>query len=106
MGAALAGAGPREFRTLSDFAGAIGLCFQITEDILDVTGDKKKLGKSGSNARNAKLTYASLYGVEASRVKAAGLMALARKKLEALPCPPARVKVLADLAGFVYGREK
>ena len=106
MGAALAGAGTRDFRTLSDFAGAIGLCFQITDDILDVVGDKKKLGKSGSDARNAKLTYASLYGVEASKAKAAGLMALARKKLEALPCPPARVKVLADIAGFVYGREK
>jgi geranylgeranyl diphosphate synthase type II len=106
MGAALAGAGPRDFRTLSDFAAAIGLCFQITDDILDVTGDKKKLGKSGSDARNAKLTYASLYGIGPSKVKAAELMALARKKLKALPCPPARVRVLADLAGFVYGREK
>ena len=106
MGAALAGAGPRDHRTLSDFAGAIGLCFQITDDILDVTGDKKKLGKSGSDARNGKLTYASLYGVEASKVKAAALITLARKKLSALPCPPARVKVLEDIADFVYGREK
>lgn len=106
MGAALAGAGRKEFKALSDFAGAIGLCFQITDDILDVTGDKKKLGKSGSDARNAKLTYASLYGVEASRVKAEELIALARKKLSALPCPAARVKVLAEIADFVYSRDK
>lgn len=106
MGAALAGAGRKDFKTLSEFAGAIGLCFQITDDVLDVVGDKKKLGKSGSDARNAKLTYASLYGVEPSRVKAAELIALARKKLGRLSCPAGRVKVLADIAGFVYSREK
>ncbi|OGS07230.1 MAG: hypothetical protein A2270_11320 [Elusimicrobia bacterium RIFOXYA12_FULL_51_18] len=106
MGAALAGAGARDFKALSDFAGAMGLCFQITDDILDVVGDKKKLGKSGSDVRNAKLTYASLYGVGPSKAKAAALIALARKKLADLPCPPARVKILADIAGFVYRREK
>ncbi len=106
MGAALAGAGRKDLNTLSAFGGAIGLCFQITDDVLDVTGDKKKLGKSGSDARNDKLTYASLYGVESSRVKAAELIALARKKLGGLPCPAKRVKVLADIADFVYSREK
>lgn len=106
MGAALAGAGRKDFKALSEFAGAIGLCFQITDDVLDVTGDKAKLGKSGSDARNAKLTYASLYGVEPSRAKAAALIALARKKLGGLRCPAGRVKALADIAGFVYSREK
>ena len=106
MGAALAGAGRKDFKTLSDFAGAIGLCFQITDDVLDIVGDKKKLGKSGSDARNAKLTYASLYGVDLSKVKAAELIALARKKLSSLPFPSDRVRVLADIAGFVYSREK
>ena len=106
IGAALAGAGRKDFKTLSDFGGATGLCFQITDDVLDVVGDKKKLGKNGSDARNAKLTYASLYGVEPSRVKAAELLALARKKLAGLSCPASRVKVLADIAGFVYHREK
>jgi len=106
MGAVLAGASRKDFKALSEFAGAIGLCFQIADDVLDVVGDKKKLGKSGSDARNSKLTYASLYGVETSRAKAARLIALARKKLGALSCPAERVKVLADIAGFVYSREK
>ena len=106
MGAALAGAGRKDFKVLSDFAGAIGLCFQITDDILDVVGDKKKLGKSGSDARNSKLTYVSLYGVAPSKLKAAGLIALARKRLSRLSRPAARVKVLADIADFVYNREK
>ena len=106
MGAALAGAGPEDRKALSDFAGAIGLCFQITDDVLDVVGDKKKLGKNGSDARNVKLTYASLYGIEPSKAKAAKLLALARKKLGALSCPAARVKVLSDIADFVYSREK
>ncbi len=106
MGAALACAGPEDFKTLSDFAGAIGLCFQITDDVLDVVGDKKKLGKNGSDARNVKLTYASLYGIELSKVKAAELIASARKKLSRLSCPPERVKVLSDIADFVYKREK
>ncbi len=106
MGAALAGAGPRSTKILSDFAGAIGLCFQITDDILDVVGDKKKLGKSGSDARNAKLTYVSLYGVDASRAKAAALLALARKKLASLPFPAARLETLAGIADYVCGRDK
>jgi len=106
MGAALAGAGRKDRRTLSEFAGAMGLCFQIADDVLDVVGDKKKLGKSGSDARNAKLTYVSLYGIEASKAKAASLMALARRKLKALPCPAGRLKVLAEIADYVYSREK
>ncbi|MBU2572881.1 MAG: polyprenyl synthetase family protein [Elusimicrobia bacterium] len=106
MGAALAGANRRDFKTLSGFAGTIGLCFQITDDILDVAGDKKKLGKSGSDAKNAKLTYASLYGVERSRAAAAGLLKRAHKKLEALPYPAPKVKVLADIADYVCNRER
>jgi geranylgeranyl diphosphate synthase type II len=105
MGAALAGAGRGDFKKLSEFAGAIGLCFQITDDVLDVAGDKKKLGKNGSDIRNGKLTYASLYGVEASKAKAAGLIALARKKLGGLHYPAGRVKVLSDIAGLMYLRE-
>jgi geranylgeranyl diphosphate synthase type II len=106
MGAALGGAKPSDFKTLSDFARTIGLCFRIIDDVLDVVGDKRKLGKSGSDARNAKLTYASLYGIERSKKRAAALLALACKKLKALPYPPGRLKVLADIAGFVYSRER
>lgn len=106
MGAALGGADRRAFATLSEFAALSGVCFQIADDILDVTGDKKKLGKSGSDARNAKLTYVSLYGLERSRAAAAALMKRALKKLAELPGPAAKIKVLADLARYVYSRDK
>ena len=106
MGAVLAGADRRCQRTLSDFACAMGLCFQITDDILDVVGDKKKLGKSGSDARNEKLTYVSLYGLDASRRKAADLLALAHKKLASLPFPAPRLAALAGIADFVCRRDR
>jgi len=106
MGAVLAGAGAGDRKALVEFAAAAGLCFQITDDILDVVGDKKKLGKSGSDERNAKLTYASLYGVGPSRAKAAALLARAREKLRALSVPPERLEALEGIAAFVYGREK
>ncbi|MCM2268194.1 MAG: polyprenyl synthetase family protein [Elusimicrobiales bacterium] len=105
MGAALAGAPARDLAALSAFGRDIGLCFQVADDVLDVVGDKKKLGKSGSDARNRKLTYASLFGVEEARRRAEGLM---RRALPAL----ARVRgaarpkaVLAEIAGFVYRRD-
>ena len=105
MGAALAGAPEKDFRALSAFGRDIGLCFQVADDILDVVGDKKKLGKSGSDARNKKLTYASLLGVPEARARAEALM---RKALPAL----ARARgaagpkaALAGIAEFVYRRE-
>ena len=42
-----------------------GLAFQITDDILDITGDKDKLGKPvGSDTKNQKITYPAIYGLE------------------------------------------
>lgn len=52
---------------ISEFGSKIGLCFQITDDILDVIGDKEKLGKSGSDLKNKKLTFVSLYGIEKAK---------------------------------------
>ncbi|KAF0125753.1 MAG: geranylgeranyl pyrophosphate synthase [Elusimicrobia bacterium] len=81
MGAALAGASGREYRALSGFGLKLGLVFQAADDILDVVGDKRKLGKSGSDARNKKLTYTSLYGVEGARRRLRSLAAQAKSKL-------------------------
>jgi geranylgeranyl diphosphate synthase type II len=81
MGAALAGAAARESRALSEFGLKLGLVFQAADDILDVVGDKRKLGKSGSDARNGKLTYASLYGVEGARRRLRSLVGQAKSKL-------------------------
>ncbi|WP_424245025.1 geranylgeranyl diphosphate synthase type II [Elusimicrobium posterum] len=66
-GAILAGAEGKDLENMRKYGSAIGLAFQIVDDILDVTVSEKKLGKSGSDATNGKLTFVSLYGLEQSR---------------------------------------
>ena len=105
MGAALAGAPERDFRALSAFGRDIGLCFQVADDILDVVGDKKKLGKSGSDARNNKLTYASLLGVEEAKRRAEALLHRALPGLARVRGAAQPKAALAALAEFVYRRE-
>lgn len=66
-GAHLAGASDIQLRALTRFADLLGLAFQITDDILDVEGTEEELGKPiGSDSRNQKSTYVSLYGIEAA----------------------------------------
>ena len=105
MGAALAGAPRKDFKALSAFAFKAGLCFQIADDILDITGDKKKLGKNGSDLKNKKLTYVSLFGLEGARKKAASLMTGAKQELRRLSGPAEKIKILSDIAEFFYRRE-
>lgn len=57
------------------FAGELGVLFQIVDDILDVIGNDKRLGKThGSDERHGKLTYVSLFGLEQARSLAAESM--------------------------------
>ena len=68
IGAILAGASPAEQAMVEESAHALGMAFQIQDDILDITGDSKVMGKSaGSDKRNEKMTYATLVGLETSR---------------------------------------
>lgn len=102
-GAMLAGAGRRELDALDRFAEQFGLAFQIVDDILDVTGDEAALGKPvGSDARQRKLTYPGLYGLERSRKLAQERI---DEAIEALgPFGPAGSR-LAELARFVVDRQ-
>ena len=60
-GAILAGASEKELAALTQYAEAFGLAFQITDDILDVTGSEAEIGKPvGSDKRNEKSTYVTL----------------------------------------------
>ena len=68
IGGILAGASDTEIRSLEKAAYEIGIAFQIQDDILDVTGNEKILGKPiGSDEKNHKLTYVSLNGLEKSK---------------------------------------
>ena len=102
-GAILAGASPAQRRALRAYGRAIGLSFQVADDILDVVGDKKKLGKKGSDAANQKLTYVSLYGLERARAEAA---ALTRRAHRALRPFGRKAAVLHELADYIVTRDR
>ncbi|HIY33957.1 MAG TPA: polyprenyl synthetase family protein [Candidatus Eubacterium faecigallinarum] len=64
LGCISAGADSSQMAAASKFAYSLGIAFQIQDDILDITGDEKKLGKPvGSDATNSKKTYATIAGL-------------------------------------------
>lgn len=85
------------------YARAIGLAFQIHDDILDVTGDTVTLGKtSGADAARAKPTYPSLLGLEGAQRKAYSLI---DEAIAALAPLGERAAPLADLAHYMIERD-
>lgn len=99
-GAILAGA---DTRPLEDYARALGLAFQITDDILDVAGDPGKTGKKlRKDAAAGKATFVSLLGLDGARKRAQALVAEAERAI--LPYGP-RADTLRDAAQFVISRE-
>jgi len=81
-GAIMAGAPDGLVRAIDTYAADVGLAFQIVDDILDVEGAAEELGKTaGKDAADAKPTYPSLFGLDASRALAADCVARARQTL-------------------------
>lgn len=69
MGCVIAGAPREKLDAAGSYAAALGLAFQIVDDILDVTGSTEELGKPvGSDAENKKSTYVSLLGLDLSLI--------------------------------------
>ena len=65
IGVILAGGSDKQIKAADDFGVSLGICFQIVDDILDATSDTATLGKpTGSDQKNEKSTYLSLYGME------------------------------------------
>jgi geranylgeranyl diphosphate synthase type II len=68
VGAIIADANEAQLATLTEYASNLGLAFQISDDVLDVVSDRKKLGKTvGKDADQKKVTYVALYGLDAAR---------------------------------------
>lgn len=68
MGCISARADSNQLAAASKFAYSLGIAFQIQDDILDITGDEKKLGKPvGSDAENSKTTYATVAGMDKAK---------------------------------------
>lgn len=83
MGCLLAGAGEKEISSALTFAKAIGISFQIVDDILDVSADAESLGKPvGSDAENGKSTYVSVMGMENAKKAVAELTETAVSALD------------------------
>lgn len=69
IGAILSGASEEQIKAIDEYCYNLGIAFQIQDDILDVLGDEKSLGKPiGSDADNNKSTYVTLCGIEKSQV--------------------------------------
>jgi farnesyl diphosphate synthase len=104
MGAACGAPGPRAERALSGYGAALGLAFQVVDDILDVTADSQTLGKTaGKDAEQDKPTYVSLLGLERSREHSRELLAQAMRALDDSGLPDTRA--LRALARMVVERE-
>jgi geranylgeranyl diphosphate synthase type II len=88
----------------SRFGRCVGLAFQITDDLLDASGDAQRMGKkAGKDASRNKLTYPGLLGVEESRRRAE---ALGREAVSLLrPLGPAASR-LEELVTFVLDRDR
>ncbi len=71
-GAVLAGADEETVKKAEEYAENLGLAFQIIDDILDCTADEKTLGKPiGSDKKNGKTTFVTLFGLDGAKQKAA-----------------------------------
>jgi len=103
LGGLAAGADEATLGTLERYAAAVGLAFQIQDDILDVVGDTETLGKTGgADAAREKPTYPALLGLEGARARA---RAMVDDALEALAELDEGAEPLRDLARYVIERD-
>ncbi len=103
MGAACADVSPGTRAALAEYGAALGLAFQVVDDILDVVADSATLGKTaGKDAANDKPTYVSLMGLEGARAYADLLAAQAHAALAQTGL--ADTRALAALADQVIRR--
>ncbi|MDA7417174.1 polyprenyl synthetase family protein [Xenophilus arseniciresistens] len=106
MGAACAGELPQAaVAALSDYGAALGLAFQVVDDILDVVADSQTLGKTvGKDAAADKPTYVSLLGLDGARARARALLDQALQALARSELPDTHA--LRALAHMVVDRDR
>jgi farnesyl diphosphate synthase len=95
---------PSQMQHLANYSEALGLAFQIVDDVLDVTADSQTLGKTaGKDAANDKPTYVTLMGLDYAKQAAKDLQETALASLESFG---AKAQTLKDLALLVVNRGK
>lgn len=101
-GAIIGGAGESELEAVTSYGAQLGLLFQITDDLLDVTATAEALGKTpGKDAQSNKATYPGLYGMEETRAAAINAHADACAALDQIARP---TDVLRRIADFILNR--
>ncbi|MCD8222904.1 MAG: polyprenyl synthetase family protein [Clostridiales bacterium] len=104
IGAMLAGASDEELGQVEEMAGAVGLAFQIQDDILDVTSTAEQLGKPTlSDEKNHKTTYVTLEGIEKAR---ADVAKISERAIEILHGLPGKNQFLEDLIRMLITRDR
>ncbi len=102
-GAILAGAGTRDLEAVTGYGLCFGLAFQVTDDILDITGDEALLGKPlQSDLAKRKATYPAMYGLEQARRIAE---AQVNKALQSIACLGDRAAFLKAAAQYLLNRQ-
>lgn len=97
-GGIIAGTSNGELNAVTEYAGQLGLLFQITDDLLDVTATAETIGKTpGKDARSRKATYPALYGIEATHTQLVAVHRAACKALESIGQPTQLLRSIADL---------
>lgn len=103
LGAMSANATALQLSRLTNFGKALGLAFQVIDDILDITQSSEKLGKSaGKDLAAQKATYPAVFGIERSRQEARRLTQQARNSIAGFS---ERGTVLLALADYLLARE-
>lgn len=96
-GAVIGGASIEDVSTIERFAGKLGLLFQITDDIIDITQTSETLGKTaGKDAGAQKATYPGQFGIERTRELASETAAEARRELDLLDVDTALLREIVD----------
>lgn len=97
LGAMVANATPAQLKALTEFGQALGLAFQIQDDILDLTATSEQLGKSaGKDLKASKATYPAVIGLEAARKETKIQTQKALRSLEVLGSRGARLRELGE----------
>ncbi len=103
LGGTLAGADQRTLDALRNYGEAIGLAFQIVDDLLDMEGTSESLGKTaGKDQEQGKLTYPAIMGTESARARAGELLEIAERSAELVGDPG--TNYLGPIARYICSR--
>ena len=103
-GAIMKNAGDKELEAMTRYGEAIGLAFQIADDILDVEGNKEDTGKNvGGDVKKEKVTYPSILGIEESKKRARELTDIALASVEGFG---KKAEPLKEIAKYIVARRK